>query len=36
MKTWENDVEIGQGLSYGAELLYEYTGENLYTRLSYT
>ena len=36
MKTWENDVEIGQGLSYGAELLYEYTGNQLYTRLSYT
>lgn len=36
MQTWESDVETGRGLSYGAELLYEYSGDDLYTRLSYT
>ncbi len=34
--TWENDVEQGQGLSYGAEFLYEYIGRDFYARGAYT
>ncbi len=33
---WEDDVEQGMGLSYGAELLYEYIGRDFYARGSYT
>ncbi len=33
---WEDDVEQGQGLSYGGEFLYEYIGRDFYTRASYT
>ena len=36
MASWENDVDMGQGTSYGAELLHEYVGKDLYTRVSYT
>ena len=34
--TWEENVDIGQGLSYGAESLYEYLGKNFQARVSYT
>lgn len=33
---WEDDVEQGQGLSYGGEFLYEYLGRNFYARAAYT
>ncbi len=33
---WENDVEQGKGLSYGAEFLYEYIGKDFYARGAYT
>jgi hypothetical protein len=36
MASWENDVDMGQGTSYGAEFLHEYVGKDLYTRVSYT
>ena len=36
MASWESDVDMGQGTSYGAELLHEYIGKDLYTRVSYT
>ena len=36
MASWEKDVDIGQGTSYGAELMHEYVGKDLYTRVSYT
>lgn len=36
MASWENDVDLGQGTSYGAEFLHEYVGKDLYTRVSYT
>jgi hypothetical protein len=33
---WEDNVDIGKGASYGGEILYEYDGDRLYSRLSYT
>ena len=36
MAAWEDDVELGRGTSYGAELMHEYVGRDLYTRISYT
>ena len=36
LSAWEDNVDIGQGLSYGAEFMYEYKGEDLYARGSYT
>ena len=36
MASWEEDVDLGKGTSYGAELLHEYVGKDLYTRISYT
>lgn len=33
---WEDNVDIGKGASYGGEILYEYNGDRLYSRLSYT
>jgi hypothetical protein len=33
---WINNICQGQGLSYGAEFLYEYCGRDLYARASYT
>ena len=36
MASWEEDVDLGKGTSYGAEFLHEYVGKNLYTRVSYT
>ena len=34
--TWENDIEIGNGRSYGLEALYEFQESDWYARLSYT
>lgn len=34
--TWINNIDQGDGLSYGAEFLYEYCGRDLYARASYT
>ena len=36
MASWEEDVDLGKGTSYGAEFLHEYVGKDLYTRVSYT
>ena len=36
MASWEEDVDLGKGTSYGAELMHEYVGKDLYTRVSYT
>lgn len=36
MASWEEDVDLGKGTSYGAEFMHEYVGNNLYTRVSYT
>ena len=36
MADWENNVDQGQGQSYGLELLHEYQGDELYVRTSYT
>ena len=36
MASWEDDVDTGHGTSYGVELMHEYVGKNLYTRVSYT
>lgn len=36
LATWEDDIDIGKGTSYGTEFLYEYAGNDLYTRVSYT
>ena len=36
MASWESDVDLGKGTSYGAEFMHEYVGKNLYTRVSYT
>lgn len=33
---WETQVDIGNGISYGAELLYEYQGKDFYARISAT
>ena len=35
-KDWAEDLYQGNGLSYGAEFLYEYCGRELYARASYT
>ena len=34
--SWEEDVEQGQGRSFGGEFLYEYLGRSFYARASYT
>ena len=34
--TWENDIEIGNGRSYGLEVLYEFQKDDWYARASYT
>ena len=36
MASWEEDVDLGKGTSYGAEFLHEYVGKDFYTRVSYT
>lgn len=36
LSAWENDVELGNGRSYGLEALYEFQHEDWYARLSYT
>ena len=36
MASWEKDVDLGKGTSYGAEFMHEYVGKDLYTRVSYT
>ena len=36
MASWEDDVDLGKGTSYGTELMHEYVGKDLYTRVSYT
>ena len=36
LASWEDQVDIGKGTSYGAEFLYEYQGRDLYGRVSYT
>lgn len=36
MASWEDDVDLGKGTSYGTEIMHEYVGKNLYTRVSYT
>ena len=36
MASWEEDVDLGKGTSYGAEFLHEYVRKDLYTRVSYT
>lgn len=36
MASWEDDVEIGRGTSFGSEFMYEFVGKNLYTRVCYT
>lgn len=36
LSAWENDVELGNGRSYGLEALYEYQHNDWYTRVSYT
>ena len=36
LAAWEDNVDIGQGTSYGTELLYEYNGDQLYTKVAYT
>ena len=33
---WERSVDIGVGHSFGGEILYEYSGRNLYLRACYT
>ena len=33
---WNSGMDIGKGRSYGAEFLYEYSGQDFYSRLSYT
>lgn len=36
MASWEEDVDLGKGTSYGTEFMHEYVGKDLYTRVSYT
>ena len=36
MDDWSTGTDIGKGRSYGAEFLYEYSGHDFYSRLSYT
>ena len=36
MSTWEDDVELGNGRSFGLEALYEFQQKDWYARLSYT
>lgn len=36
LAAWEENVSVGSGKSYGGEFLYEYRGDELYARLSYT
>lgn len=36
LSNWENNVDVGQGLSRGLEFMYEYTGDDLISRISYT
>ena len=36
MASWEKDVDLGKGTSYGAEFMHEYVGNDLYARVSYT
>ena len=36
LSTWEQDVELGNGRSYGLEALYEYAKGDWYARVSYT
>jgi len=36
LSSWENDVELGNGRSYGLETLYEFISQNWYARVSYT
>ena len=33
---WEGNVDVGKGTSYGGEIMHEYNGDRLYSRLSYT
>lgn len=34
--SWENNVDVGKGRSYGGEFLYEYVNKDIYARVSYT
>ncbi len=36
LAAWEDNVDTGEGESYGAEFLYEYQKDDLYARVSYT
>ena len=36
LAAWEDNVDVGSGTSYGGEFFYEYDGDDLYSRLSYT
>ena len=36
LASWENDVELGNGRSYGLEALYEFISRDWYARVSYT
>lgn len=36
LASWEDQVDIGKGKSYGAEFLYEYQGKDFYGRIAYT
>ena len=36
LSSWEDHVDVGDGLSQGAELMYEYTGRDVYGRVAYT
>lgn len=36
LAAWEDNVDLGKGRSYGAEFMYEYVGDELYGKLSYT
>ncbi len=33
---WKDNIEVGKGRSYGMELFYDYSGERLYGKISYT
>lgn len=36
LANWENNVDVGQGLSRGLEFMYEYISDDLISRVSYT
>ncbi len=36
LSSWEDNADFGKGRSYGAEFMYEYVGDELYGKLSYT